>query len=116
MTLLRFFLACLLATPLVPWAQTYPSKLVRIVVPYEAGGGIDALARAMSEQLTPRWGRPVVKEKRIEGESIHAQSPNGLPARRKPAVEIARVSHNGALCQLAPLPRGPEGAIEAGYW
>ena len=41
-------------------ADTYPSKAVRIVVPYATGGGSDILARQIGAGLTPVWGQSVV--------------------------------------------------------
>jgi len=66
----RLILAVLLAAPLAVPAQSYPSKVVRIIVPYEAGGGIDALARTLAERLTPKWGRPVVVENKTGAAGI----------------------------------------------
>ena len=45
-------------------AQTWPSKPLRVVVPYPAGGGIDVLSRVIGQQLTERWGQPVVVDNR----------------------------------------------------
>ena len=45
-------------------AQSYPDRPIRIVVPYPAGGGIDLIARAIGNQLTQRWGQPVIAENR----------------------------------------------------
>jgi tripartite-type tricarboxylate transporter receptor subunit TctC len=43
-------------------AQAYPTRPITIIVPYPAGGGIDALARALSQSLTRSLGQPVVVE------------------------------------------------------
>jgi tripartite-type tricarboxylate transporter receptor subunit TctC len=41
-------------------AQTYPSKPIRIVVPYPAGGGIDVISRVIGERLGRSLGQPVL--------------------------------------------------------
>jgi tripartite-type tricarboxylate transporter receptor subunit TctC len=45
-------------------AQEYPVRPVRLVVVYPPGGGIDILARIMSQQLSAAWGHPVVVDNR----------------------------------------------------
>jgi tripartite-type tricarboxylate transporter receptor subunit TctC len=43
-------------------AQTYPSKPIRLIVPYAAGGTSDILARQIGPRLTESWGQPVIVE------------------------------------------------------
>jgi tripartite-type tricarboxylate transporter receptor subunit TctC len=45
-------------------AETYPSRGVRIIVPYPAGGSADLLPRIVAERLAHKWGRPVTIENR----------------------------------------------------
>jgi tripartite-type tricarboxylate transporter receptor subunit TctC len=45
-------------------AQQWPSKPVKMVVPFTAGGSTDTVARIISEKLTPRIGQPVIVENR----------------------------------------------------
>ena len=54
-------LSLALVLPLLAAAQEgYPSKPVRIVVPYPAGGVADLLPRVVGEKLSQKWGQPVV--------------------------------------------------------
>src|SRR5262245_56003367 len=45
-------------------AQTYPSKPVRLVLPYAPGGIIDYVGRTLTQKLTENLGQPVVAENR----------------------------------------------------
>ncbi|WP_298931048.1 tripartite tricarboxylate transporter substrate binding protein [uncultured Ramlibacter sp.] len=55
--------ACLLAAlPLAAFAQAFPAKPIRIVVPFPPGGSTDLLARRLGEKLATSMGQPVVVE------------------------------------------------------
>ena len=45
-------------------AQEWPSKAVRIIVPFPAGGSADLLPRVVGEKLAQQWGQPVIIENR----------------------------------------------------
>jgi len=57
-------LAAALATSASGWAQGYPNRAVRLVVPFPAGGPADALGRVIADQLNKMWGQPVIIENR----------------------------------------------------
>jgi tripartite-type tricarboxylate transporter receptor subunit TctC len=64
-------------------AQDYPNRAVTLVVPYPAGGGLDALARMLGQKLAERLGKPVVIENRtgagtvIGAASVAKAAPDG---------------------------------------
>lgn len=56
------------------FAQAYPSKPVRWVVPYPAGGGSDFLARTIGQQLSKQVGQPVTVDNKPGGNTAIAAS------------------------------------------
>ena len=51
-------------------AQPYPARAVRFIVPFPPGGGMDIVARALGEKLSPRLGQPVVIENKPGGGTV----------------------------------------------
>jgi tripartite-type tricarboxylate transporter receptor subunit TctC len=64
-------------------APAFPTKPVRIIVPYSPGGGLDFIARLVAQPLNERWGVPVIVDNRpgasgMVGSSIVAKAtPDG---------------------------------------
>ncbi|HTF16118.1 MAG TPA: tripartite tricarboxylate transporter substrate binding protein [Burkholderiales bacterium] len=46
------------------FAQSYPARPVRMVVPFAAGGAVDTVARALGQKLTETWKQPVIVDNR----------------------------------------------------
>jgi tripartite-type tricarboxylate transporter receptor subunit TctC len=65
--------ASLLAAPAI--AQVYPSKPLKMVVPYPPGGGTDGLGRITSERLSEKLGQPIIVQN-IGGASSTVGSDN----------------------------------------
>ena len=63
----RILLAAALAFTLGARAQDYPTKTIKIVVPYPPGGGVDFMARIVGEKLREKWGQPAIVENRVGG-------------------------------------------------
>ena len=49
------------------FAQGYPNKTIRMIVPFAAGGPTDVMARTVGQKLTESWGQPVVIDNRGGG-------------------------------------------------
>jgi tripartite-type tricarboxylate transporter receptor subunit TctC len=81
---MSFFLVMAGAALLQPAAaDRFPTHLVRLVVPFSAGGGVDGLARALADRLSRDWGQTVIVENRvgastmIGGDAVARSPPDG---------------------------------------
>jgi len=76
-------LAAMLAALPQAGAQDYPSRPVKIIVPFPAGGTADVMPRVIGEWLSRKWGQPVVVENRtgaagnIGAEAVAKAEPDG---------------------------------------
>ena len=81
---MRFLTAVLLTTlALGAFAQGYPSRPVKFVAGFPPGGGMDSVARALGEKLSPRLGQQIVVENRpgaggaIGTDAVAKSAPDG---------------------------------------
>lgn len=80
---MKIVLAVLLCLPCLALGQAYPSRPVRVVVPYPAGGIVNLMARALTDGLPARIGQPVIVEAKpgadasIGTEAVAKSEPDG---------------------------------------
>jgi tripartite-type tricarboxylate transporter receptor subunit TctC len=81
--MLALTMGALCALPAITLAQAYPSKTIRLIVPFPAGGGVDFIGRIMAKGLSERLGQQVLVDNRpganaIVGlEALKASPPDG---------------------------------------
>src|SRR5450756_1630616 len=62
-------------------AETFPSRPVKILVPYAAGGAVDVLARTLGQSLAKAWGQqPVIENRARAGGIVASQTLAQSPA------------------------------------
>jgi tripartite-type tricarboxylate transporter receptor subunit TctC len=92
-------LAALFASAPLATAQDFPSRPVKIVVPFPAGGTADAMPRIFADWLSRKWGQPVVIENRagaggnIGAEAVAKSDPDGYTLLAAPPPPLV-VNHN----------------------
>ena len=57
--------AALAVLPAAALAQSYPSRVVRMVIPYGPGGPTDIVGRVLAQKLTESLGQQVIVENRL---------------------------------------------------
>ncbi|MSQ55711.1 MAG: tripartite tricarboxylate transporter substrate binding protein [Betaproteobacteria bacterium] len=98
-TLTVFLLAGALAAPFAAHAQTYPTRTIRVVVPFTAGGSSDFTARTVSERLGPALGGQVIVENKPGGNTVIAtemvakSAPDGYTLLAGGATTLASQPH-----------------------
>jgi len=102
---MRFLLLFVLfITNGVTVAQDYPTRPVRIIEPFGAGGGPDLVARAISPKLSELWGQPVTVENHpgkgsTEAPALVAKSP---PDGYTLLVSTSAQAYSAALVKTLP--------------
>jgi len=63
--------------------QSFPSKQVHLLIPYPPGGAVDILGRTLGDELSKKWGQPVIIENRtgaggtIASQVVAKSAPDG---------------------------------------
>ena len=119
----RTLLILLLVLPLAALAQPYPSKPLRIIVPFPPGGGVDIVTRTIAERLSARIGQPMVIDNRpgagttIGVDAAVRSAPDGYTLLVGPIGNLAIVQYMlpkvtfDARRDLAPVARIGYGTI-----
>jgi tripartite-type tricarboxylate transporter receptor subunit TctC len=97
--MLRAILCAVVFSAPAAFAQSYPGKPVRIIVPYSAGGGTDIVARAVGQKLGEIWGQSVIVDNRagasgmIGAEAAARASADGYTLLMATPAEVATNHH-----------------------
>jgi tripartite-type tricarboxylate transporter receptor subunit TctC len=88
-----------LLIPMAAWAQSWPTKPVKVIVPFPPGGVTDAIARITADWLTQRLGQSVVAENRpgasgaIAAEFVARSDPDGYTLFSASTPQLAVAPH-----------------------
>ena len=104
---LRLASLALAAVPATAFAQAYPQKTIRFVVPFPPGGATDALARILGERMSDAWKQPVLIDNRAgAGGNIAAELVAKSPADGYTIIVVG-MSHAANLALYSRLAYHP---------
>ena len=102
--------AALAALPRMVRAQTYPSRPVRVIVPYAPAGSPDILGRLIGAWLSERLGQPFVIDNRPGGgsnigtEAVVNAAPDGHSLLVIAPANAINATYSPVAAQLPPAP------------
>lgn len=85
-------------------AQTWPSKPIRIVIPFAAGGSTDAIARILGQTLTQTLGQPILVDNKPGADGAIA---GDFVAKAEPDGHTFFLATNSAMMQATLLRKNP---------
>jgi tripartite-type tricarboxylate transporter receptor subunit TctC len=86
------------AWPSIGYSQQYPSKLIKIVVPFPAGGDLEPVARALGDHFQKTWGQPYLVEFKPGAQAMIGTE---YVARSQPD------GHTLLICSVGPMTINP---------
>ena len=94
--------------------STFPSRSIRLVVPFPPGGSTDVAARTIAERLSNDFGQPVIVDNRPgAGTTIAAAHVAASPADGHTLYITGTISHASAAALYTNLPYDPVKSFEA---
>src|SRR5262245_58815015 len=90
-TALLAVLALAAMSPGTAGAQTFPTRNVKLGVPFPAGGGTDLLARLIADALSKKWGQ-----------TVYVENLSGAASGNVGSAEVARAEPDGHTLLLSP--------------
>ncbi|HEV7393729.1 MAG TPA: tripartite tricarboxylate transporter substrate binding protein [Burkholderiales bacterium] len=85
-------------------AQPYPTKPVRVIIPFVAGGPADFIARLVGPKLSEAWGQPIIVDNRGGGSQIIATE---LAAKAQPDGHTLLLTSGGFAVNVSLYPKLP---------
>ena len=90
-----------LIAPLTVYAQTYPNRLIKIIVPYAAGGAVDIVARVVAQPLAEALKQPVIVDNRP---GASANIGMEMAAKAPPDGYVLLLASNGIATNMSLFP------------
>jgi tripartite-type tricarboxylate transporter receptor subunit TctC len=93
--------------------RQYPDRSIKIIVPFAAGGAVDAMARIVADKLTSEWKQPVIVENRVGAsgnvgaEAVAKSEPDGYTLLISPPPPLAINQHLFASLRFDPAAFAP---------
>ena len=97
-------LGAVLLAPLTAHAQPYPSRPIKIIVPYAAGGAVDIVARSIGQPLAEALKQPVIVDNRP---GASANIGMEMVAKATPDGYTLLMASNGIATNMALFPQLP---------